>query len=67
MRWRRGDEYYIQSDAGYRVCKGHVHGAWWYLAYSPARKILGERHSASDQAKHACEEHARIHSSKHAA
>lgn len=67
MRWHTGDAYYIQSDAGYRVCKVHVHGAWWYLASTPERRSIGERCASSEIAKSFCEEHARIHRSKPAA
>lgn len=60
MRWRAGGQYYIESDLGYRVCKGYAHGAWWYLAYTPAREILGDRRASSEIAKSECEEHARV-------
>ena len=67
MKWRKGgDEYYIQSDLGYRICKGYrgpllppIYTAW--APRTNPREIAEDLlyTTSIEEAKLVCEEHYR--------
>ncbi|OBS10803.1 hypothetical protein [Acidihalobacter prosperus] len=63
MKWRRIDDYAIESDAGYTVCRVFIHARWHYEAWIPKamdgwdRVIHREPDDDATEAKAACERH----------
>lgn len=67
MKWRRHDDCYSQSDAGYRVSRAKHEGRWRYAAWAPCPGTYRGRPTMrwdligvfdeADAAAQACEQH----------